>query len=121
MISITNGCRVHSRIPGNCRVDELARRGTTIKLSDEFSNLGISMSTCKLIIDNVIVDSIKDRWADSDTGRTARKIWQKLDEVAHNVSIEGRSVWLPVSLGGIALWVRMRGAFVLNTLLTMQI
>ena len=31
----------HSGFPGNCRTDELARRDTTIELSDEFSNLGI--------------------------------------------------------------------------------
>ena len=49
--------------------------GTTIKLSDEFSNLGIIMRTRKLIIDNAIVDS-----AASDTGRRARNIWPKLNE-----------------------------------------
>ena len=50
----------HSGIPGNCRADELARRGTTIELFDEFSNLRIPMLTCKLIIDNAIVDSVND-------------------------------------------------------------
>ena len=39
----------HSDIPGNCRADEIA-----IKLSNEFSNLGISMRTCNLIIDNAM-------------------------------------------------------------------
>ena len=56
-------------IPGNCRVDELAI--PCIELSDELSNLSIPMRTCKLIIDNAIVD-----WAI----RTARKIWPVLDE-----------------------------------------
>ena len=51
----------HSGIPGNCRADELARRGTTIELSHEFSNLGIPMRTYRLIIDNAIVDSVNDR------------------------------------------------------------
>ena len=36
------------------------------------------MRTCTLITDNAIVDSIKDRWVISDTGRTALKIWPKL-------------------------------------------
>ena len=51
----------YSDIPGNCRADELARRGRTIELSDEFVNLDISMRTCKLLIDNAIVDSVNDR------------------------------------------------------------
>ena len=67
-------------IPGNYRADELSRRGTTIELSDEFSNLGTPMRTCKLKIDNTIVDSVKYRRVASDTGRTARKIWLRLDE-----------------------------------------
>ena len=29
------------------------------------------MRTCKLLIDNAIVDSVKDKWATTDTGRTA--------------------------------------------------
>ena len=67
-------------IPGNCRADELARRGTTNELSDEFSYLVIPMRSCKIIIDNANVDSVNDRWAASDTGRTAHKIWLRLDE-----------------------------------------
>ena len=59
-----------SFIPGNCKADELAGRGTTIELSVEFSNLGIlRMRTCKLIIDNAILDSVNASWAASDTAR----------------------------------------------------
>ena len=49
-------------VAGNCRVDELARRGTTIELRDKFSNLDIPMRTCKLIIDNAVADSVNDRF-----------------------------------------------------------
>ena len=48
----------HSGIPGYDRADELARRGTTIELSDEFSTLSIPMQTCRFIIENAIIDSI---------------------------------------------------------------
>ena len=51
----------------------LARRGTTIKLSDEYPNLGIPMRTCEFKIDN-------------DTGRTSQKIWPNLDE-GHTMSL----------------------------------
>ena len=67
-------------IPGNCRANELARRGATIELSDEFANLDIPMRTCKLIIDNAIIISVNYKWAASDTGRLALKIWPRLDE-----------------------------------------
>ena len=70
----------HSGIPGNCGANELTRWGTTSELSHEFSNLGIPMWTCKLIINNAIVDSVNDRWAALDRGRTVRKIWQRLNE-----------------------------------------
>ena len=46
----------HKDIPGNCRADELARRGTTSKLCDEFFILGI-------LFDSAIVDLIKSSWA----------------------------------------------------------
>ena len=36
------------------------------------------MANCKLIIDNAIVD-LNNRWAASDKGRTAWKIWPRLD------------------------------------------
>ena len=48
----------HRDIPGNCRVDGLAKKGMTIELSDEFFALGILLGTCRLIIDNVIVDFV---------------------------------------------------------------
>ena len=48
-----------SGIPGNCKTDELARRGMTIVLCDEFSNLGIPMKTLLIIIiDNAIVERL---------------------------------------------------------------
>ena len=63
----------HSGIPGNCWADELVRRVMTIELSDEFSNLDIPMTSCKLIIDNAIVNSVNDMWANSDKiDRTTR-------------------------------------------------
>ena len=69
-----------SYIPGSCKTDELARRHAIIELPDQFSNLGISMRFCKLIINNAIVDSISNRWAAWGACRTARKISPKLDE-----------------------------------------
>ena len=48
----------HRDSHGNYGVDELARSGTIIELSDEFSTLGIPLSTCELIIDNAIVDLV---------------------------------------------------------------
>ena len=52
----------YTDITGNCKADELARRTTIIiELSDEFSNLSISMRTCKFLTDNAFVDSINER------------------------------------------------------------
>ena len=62
-----------------CRADELARHGTTIELTNEFSTLGVPLKTCKLIIDNATADSVDDRWAAPGIGRTAQKIWPRLD------------------------------------------
>ena len=39
----------HSNIPANSRGDKLARRVTTIEISDEFSTLRIVMITCVAI------------------------------------------------------------------------
>ena len=47
----------HNDVPGSCRADELARRGTTIELSGEFFNIGVRLWTCKLMIDDEIADS----------------------------------------------------------------
>ena len=69
----------HRDIAGNCRADDLARKSTTIELSDEFSTLGIPLGTCRLIIDNAIVDLVNSRWAASDKAWPAWKIWPKLD------------------------------------------
>ena len=89
----------HSGIPGNYKFGKLARWGTIIELSDEFSNLKISVGTGKLIIDNAIVDSINDRWAAPDTDRTARRIWSRLDEERTMLNYKTtRSVWLSVTL-----------------------
>ena len=62
----------HNYIPGNRRSDELARRGSTIELSDEFLNIGIPFRN--LMIDDKITDSINIRWAASDKRRVARMI-----------------------------------------------
>ena len=48
----------HRDIPGNCRANEFAGRGTTNELSDEFTTLEIHLDTCRLIIDNAIVDLV---------------------------------------------------------------
>ena len=69
----------HRHIPGNCRMDDLFRRGTANGLSDEFSTLGIPLCTYRLVIDDVIVDLVNSRWAASDKGRTTRKILPRLD------------------------------------------
>ena len=66
-------------IPGNCKVDDLVRRGTTIELSDEFCTLGIPLSTFRLTIDNTIVNLVNSRWVAPDEVRTAWKIWPRLD------------------------------------------
>ena len=54
----------HRDIRGNCRADELSKRGTAIEVfhvENSFSTFGIPLAKCNLIIDNAIVD----------TGRTA--------------------------------------------------
>ena len=65
--AMTNRCQVcitrvprHRDIPDNCRADDLAKRGTTIELSDE-------------------LDFDNSRWASSDKVRTLRKIWPRLE------------------------------------------
>ena len=64
----------HGDMLGNCRVDELARRGTPIEISNEFSTLWILLGICRLIIDNVTMDFVNGIWAASDTERRAQKI-----------------------------------------------
>ena len=68
----------HRDISGNCRANDLARRGTTITLFNESYTLGMLLSTCRLIIDNAIVDLVNSRCAASDKGRTVRNIWPRL-------------------------------------------
>ena len=70
----------HRDIPGNCRADELARRGAITDLSVEFSILHIPLGTCKLIIDNTIVDLVYNRWLASNTGRTVQKIFPRSEK-----------------------------------------
>ena len=69
----------HKDIPGNCRADELARKGTTSELSDEFSTLGIRLGTCELIIDNAIVDLVNSgRMGSLGQGQNGAKILAKI-------------------------------------------
>lgn len=40
----------HSNAPGNCRSNELARLGTTIRRSRKFASVGASLATCEYTI-----------------------------------------------------------------------
>lgn len=65
--------------PGNCKAGTQARHGMTIKLSDEFLNIGVPLGTYKLMIDNEITDSVNCSWTASDKDRMPYLIWPRLD------------------------------------------
>ena len=69
----------HWYIPGNCRSNELTRMGMSIELSDEFLTLGIPLGICGFITDNLIADLVNSGLVASEKGRTAQKIWSRLD------------------------------------------
>ena len=50
-------------LSGNCRANGLAKRGTTIELSDEFLTLEIPLDSIKLIIDKTIMYLVSSRLA----------------------------------------------------------
>ena len=82
---------------------------TNIELSEAFWTLDSPVRSSRIIIRNAIIDY--EVWAVSDTSRMVRKIWPRLDKG----SIKS---WF----GGCrdhyeALWVRMREALLLDTLL----
>lgn len=65
----------HSDIPDNCRTNELARRGSTIRLSTE-----IAHCTCPFKnLWSAILDFVNSRWEASNTVKTAYKIWPRLN------------------------------------------
>ena len=80
------------------------------------------MRTCKLIIDNAIVDSVNDKVEALDTGRTAHNESSVVVCIITGHCFMGthtRRFGLEHLAN--ALWVRMRGALVLNILLTTSV
>ena len=65
----------HMDIVGNCQAKALARRGTIIERSDDFSTLGIPLVICKLIIDNAIVDLVGQLPTRAERNRKSGEGW----------------------------------------------
>ena len=70
----------HGHIPGNCKANELARRGTTLMSSLHYGSLWVTVS-------NAIVDLVNSRCAAWGTDRMAQKILPKLDK-RHAVALQ---------------------------------
>lgn len=51
----------------------------TIQVLKEFAKTRTSLGVFCNFIDSTIIQSVKDRWATSDTGRTSLKIWPRLN------------------------------------------
>lgn len=68
----------NSNDPSSCGADEFATLSTTIRLSAEFSTVGIPLETCGYTTESTILNFVNDKWAASDTGKAARKILLKL-------------------------------------------
>ena len=52
----------------SCLSDEIDRCGIATDLSDEFLNIGVSLGTCKIMINNKITEFVNLRWAASNKG-----------------------------------------------------
>ena len=63
----------HGDIPGSCKADELARKGTLKHISDVFVNVGKPMATMKIGMDQDMMAIWRQRWRDSDQSCTARQ------------------------------------------------
>ena len=92
-------------------IQKFAINSMTIELCDEFLNLRIAMRTPKIIMDNAIVDSLKDR----RTVRTRVERLIKSGQVEYLNPKDSRSVWL-CHYG--ALHFGYPGAWVLDILVT---
>lgn len=69
----------HTDVPGNCTADELARKGTTLQILPKREQLGIPLSTCKLMLQEETYRQTNVQWKNRTTCRTSRLIWPKLD------------------------------------------
>lgn len=63
----------YSGIPDNHKTNVFARLGMIIQFSDEFATGGIPLRNC----DHVIDSAVNEKWAGSDTGRTACNTWPR--------------------------------------------
>ena len=106
----------HGDLLGNCRLDELPRKGTTIEISDAFSTLRILLGICRFIIDNAIMDLVNCIWAASDMERGAQSWIRGAWWLCLNYKEVGSTLLLGL-LRGIVLKDLMRGILVLDILL----
>ena len=64
---------------GNCRADELARRGTTLQLLPDRESLGRPLAALKFALRKKAIALTNERWTNTITCRVAKQVWPKLD------------------------------------------
>ena len=69
----------HRDIPGNCRADELARQGTTLRILSDRQSLGMPLATCKHLLKLNAISKTNLRWENVSTCLISRQIWPRLD------------------------------------------
>ena len=67
----------HRNIPGNCKADELARLGTTLRTPTNQVPVGMPLATCKLILRDRAIAIAQDRWVSVQGCVHSRQIWPK--------------------------------------------
>ncbi|XP_039960302.1 uncharacterized protein LOC120774644, partial [Bactrocera tryoni] len=74
----------HSGIAGNCKADELARKGTLESLSVEWERIGAPVSSCGLLLDSWATWMLVQRWASTGTCAVAKAFWPRIDRRRSN-------------------------------------
>lgn len=69
----------HRDIPGNCRADELARLGSTLRVPARLESVGMPLATCKLFLREKADREANDRWTQGRDCVHARQMWPRLD------------------------------------------
>ena len=69
----------HQGFLGNCKADLLAREGTIAHLPLAQEGIGIPISSCRLIINEHLMDAWNQRWANLRECNHTRCIWPSLD------------------------------------------
>ena len=89
----------HSNVPGNCKADELARRGTTETITDKFINIGRPLATLKLAIKMRMMETWIQRWRDCTCSEAAKKIWPTPDHKRTKVLLSLPRVGVSTTVG----------------------